>query len=125
MDTSGNFIPVPGKQGFDLPLALSRAGGQMDLLKEIADLFLEDYPRSLHAIHAGVEARDLKAVEHAAHSVKGSACNFGAPEVVDAAAELERKARGSDWAGLDSLVTNLEDALDRLRVQLEGLRQLR
>lgn len=124
MDNPANTELSREKRGFDLPLSLSRAGGQMDLLKEIADLFLEDYPRSLAMIHKAVETRDLKVIEQCAHSIKGSACNFGAPEVVFLSAELEQRARASDWNGIDALAATLSEALDHLRVQMEALRKL-
>jgi len=122
METPINTQPPWEKRGFDLPLALSRAGGQMDLLKEIAGLFLDDYPRTLEMMHKAMQTRDLKVIEHCAHNVKGSACNFGAPEVVFVATELERRARSLEWDGVDALVATLGEALDQLRVQLENLR---
>lgn len=122
MDNWVNPEPAKKKRGFDLPLALSRAGGQIDLLQEIAGLFLDDYPGSLAAIENGVLSRDLKAIERAAHSLKGSVCNFGAPEVVFVAAELEQKARAADWSGVPALVATLSEALDQLRVELENVR---
>ena len=95
----------------------------MDLLREIAALFLEDYPLSLASIHRAVEADDAAALERAAHSLKGSACNFGESDVVHAASELEIKARASEWVGIPAIVGNLTESLALLKDQLEAVRR--
>ena len=107
-----------------MALALSRVGGQVDLLKEVAGLFLDDFPRSLQQIHQALGTRDAETLAHHAHNLKGSVCNFGAPEIVNLASELERKARATDWSGADTLVAGLTAGLDQLRLELEALRNL-
>jgi two-component system sensor histidine kinase/response regulator len=105
----------------DMEIALARVGGQMDLLKEIAVLFLDDLPRSLGEIHAAFGRGDAKQVEHAAHSLKGSVCNFGAAGVVAAAAELERRGRAGDISNAGELIETIERRLGALGRELRAL----
>lgn len=105
----------------DLTVALARVGGQMDLLKEIGQLFLEDYPNSLMQIHQARDRSDAKLLDSSAHGLKGAVCNFGAPEIVAIAADLERKGRLGDLSGIDEPIARLEQALASLRAELEAL----
>ena len=105
----------------DEAVALSRVGGDRDLLREVVDLFLGDYPDTLNKIRAAVSTRDANALEHHAHSLKGSVSTFGAKYAFDAALALERKGRSGDLAGVDEGLGLLESALVSLRPELETL----
>jgi two-component system, sensor histidine kinase and response regulator len=105
----------------DEVLALSRVGGDFELLREVVGLFLEDYPRALEKIRNALAANDASGVEHNAHSLKGSVSTFGAKEVFEAALALEKLGRSGNLSGAQDGLTTLENALRRLRPDLEGL----
>jgi HPt (histidine-containing phosphotransfer) domain-containing protein len=102
-------------------VALSRVGGDAELLKEIAVLFLDDYPKSLTELHAAVVNGDARRVERAAHGLKGSVSNFGARPAVDAAHELESMGRDQKLIEVEQVLRTLELALAALRPELESL----
>lgn len=106
---------------FDKAVALSRVGGDVELLKEIAILFLDDYPKSLIELREAVEARDAKRVERTAHGLKGSVSNFGARTAVDAAFQLESMGRAQKLVEVEQVLSTLELALAALRSELESL----
>ena len=105
----------------DEALALSRVGGDFELLREVAGLFLDDYPRALEKIRNAVAANDASGVEHNAHSLKGSVSTFGAQEVFETALALEKQGRGGNLAGAAEGLKKLEIALQALRPDLEAL----
>jgi two-component system, sensor histidine kinase and response regulator len=105
----------------DESLALSRVGGDSDLLREIVELFLADYPVTLEKIRSAVSARDAAAIEQHAHSLKGSVSTFGAQNAFDAALTLERQGRTGDLSGVETGLTQLERALGALRPELETI----
>jgi len=105
----------------DEAVALSRVGGDRDLLREIVDLFLVDYPNTLENIRAAVSACDAVALEHHAHSLKGSVSTFGAEQAFEAALALESKGRNHDLSGVEDGLHQLESALQALRPELEML----
>ena len=111
-------VPEPG---LDRRLALSRVGGDAELLREIAHVFLEDYPRSLIAIRAAIAAADAKQLEISAHSLKGSVANFGAREAVEAALRLERMGHDREMRESAESLLALERALAALHTELEAL----
>ncbi|HEX5227747.1 MAG TPA: PAS domain S-box protein [Bryobacteraceae bacterium] len=109
-------------QQLDESLALSRVGGDVELLKEVVDLFLDDYPSTFEKIKAAVETRDSTALEHSAHSLKGSVSTFGAQRAFEAAFTLEKQGRSGDLAGAPGHLAELEKALGDLRPELVLLR---
>ena len=111
---------LPGG-GLDRELALSRVGGDAELLKEIAALFLEDYPKVLGEIRAAAARGDAQGMSRAAHGLKGSVANFGARTAVAAALALEQVGRDGDLAGARESLEKLERALAELRVELQAL----
>ena len=78
------------EQLLDRANALARVGGDLDLLKEIAALFLDEYPRELDEIRTALASGDAHTLERSAHGLKGAVANFGARPAVDAAFQLEQ-----------------------------------
>ena len=92
----------------DCAVALERLGGDEELLREVAGLFLDEYPMLMDEIRSAAQARDADALQRAAHSMKGSVSNFGADGVYQAAFALEKKGRSGD----------LEPCIERLACAL-------
>ena len=111
---------MPGPS-LDREVALMRVGGDVELLREIANLFLENYDAWLGEIKSAAARGDALAIEHSAHGLKGSVANFGAQAAVDAALELEQFGRSRDLSQVPSSLAALESALAHLRPELESL----
>lgn len=95
----------------DCAVALERLGGDEELLREVARLFLDEYPMLMNEIRSAAAARDASALERAAHSMKGSVSNFGTERVYDAAYALERMGRAGDLSTAGECIEQLETAL--------------
>jgi HPt (histidine-containing phosphotransfer) domain-containing protein len=109
------------EQTFDRATALARVGGDLDLLKEIAALFLDEYPRALEAIHKGLATGDAQMIERSAHGLKGSVANFAARAVVDAAFHLEQLGRAQKLDQVPAALAVLERSLTCLHAELSSL----
>lgn len=105
----------------DRNLALERMGGDEQLLREIARLFLDDYPNLLREIRAAVEAGDAVGLERSAHSLKGSVANFAASSACDAAWTLEQIAHAGNLQDSAAALRDLEAAFAELTPELEDL----
>lgn len=112
-------------QVLDRALALSRVDGDEELLREIAALFLDDYPNLEANIKEAVVSRDAKALERASHALKGSVANFAAEAVVRAALNLEMIGRSRDLSGVDAAFQHLLDSYAALRPELMALAGLK
>jgi two-component system sensor histidine kinase/response regulator len=105
----------------DREVALSRVGGDAELLKEIAVLFLLEYPKILGELRAAAEHADAKRVERTAHALKGSVSNFGAGIAVEAARTLEAMGRAQQLEEAGPVIGALETALAALHGELEAM----
>ena len=111
-------LPEPS---LDRPLELSRVGGDLELLREIAGLFLDECPRALLELHQALAGEDAAKLENAAHSLKGSVANFGAPAAVAAALRLEQMGRAQQLLEAPEALRALEQALSAVCAELAAL----
>ena len=120
LEAEGARVEVQLQQ-LDESLALSRVGGDLELLKEVIGLFLDDYPNTLEKIKIAVAASDASALEHHAHSLKGSVSTFGANRAFEAAFALEKQGRNRDLKEAQAGLLQLDQALEALRPELQVL----
>jgi two-component system sensor histidine kinase/response regulator len=108
---------------FDAPAMLRNIGGDTDLLEQLVVMFLQRYQAMLETIRAALASRDQKAVEQAAHALKGTASNLCASEVVSFAGQLEALGRLGTLVEGPMIYTQLEKAALRLVRILEARNQ--
>jgi HPt (histidine-containing phosphotransfer) domain-containing protein len=126
-DSSDSVSQGPGS-GFqkelgnlDRAVALERVGGDLQLLREIAQMFLDSAPDQMGDIRAALGAGDAKALERAAHTLKGCVCNFGADAAYERARNLEMIGRAGDLKPAQAAFRELESAIERLYPALAEL----
>ena len=105
----------------DLQLALARVGGDEQLLREIAVLFIEECPRAVAEIQKAIAAGDPAKLENAAHALKGSVSNFGARDAVETAFRLEQMGRANQMTDAGGMLPALESALSAVCTELASL----
>ena len=113
--------PSMDTQIFDRAAALDRVGGDLDLLIELAGMFLEDSSRMLDQIGDAVEQGDVDALTRAAHTLKGAVGNFSAQAAFDAAMNLEMIGRGGDLSEAQGAYEKLAEEVKRLQPVLASL----
>ncbi len=114
--SAGLENPAPGAEPAILKMAavLERMGGDVELLKELAGLFLGECPQRMAEIRQAINQRDASRLMQTAHSIKGSIGNFGARDAVEAAQRLEIDANEHDWGQAEADWAALEKAVGRL-----------
>lgn len=98
---------------FDVTAALERIEFDRELLTELAGTFFDECPRLVADARDAVSRRDARALERAAHTLKGSVSNFCAKASFDAASALEAMGRENDLAHADDACVTLERELSR------------
>ena len=98
----------------DTAAALDRAGGDAELLQQIAELFLKELPGLLTSLRESVAVGDAIGIERAAHKLKGSVGNFSAQPAFDAALKLETVGNEGNLAQAQTAYQELEKELQRL-----------
>jgi two-component system, sensor histidine kinase and response regulator len=100
---------------------LGLVGGDVDLLTELAALFLEDGPRRLLEIRAALDAGDAESLLRAAHQLKGSAGSVCGRRTHVAALRMEELGDNADLPEARRIYPRLERELDRLQEALARL----
>src|ERR1700724_1753210 len=93
---------------------VERAGAP-GLVKKVTDLFLEDTPRQLTDLRDSAQRGDCARLAKLAHTLKGSAANLGAHEMVRVCGELEALGQDGDVSIVPSLVADLESQFNSVR----------
>ena len=119
--TSPRRSPAAAGYPLDTTKILERIGGDRELLKELAGLFVGDCPRMLSDIRDAVRDGNAEALHKAAHALKGSVSNFAAEAAVQAAFRLEMMGRNRDMTDAAQALKELEREIERV---CEGLSAL-
>lgn len=104
---------------FDRDAALHNLGGDADLLKEIAQLFVADWPQNRSQILDALDAGDAPRMRTSVHAVKGAASNFGAAQAVALSLELESSCKRGDLALARTQVDGMLEAVEELATALD------
>jgi CheY-like chemotaxis protein len=118
--TAGIEKPTASK-AFDLDSALKRARGKHALLKQLAEVFLQELPNALAEIHTAIAANDASWLERSAHRLKGAAINLSAEPVAHAAGKLEQFGRNKEFDQVREYVHDLQARALELAAALEAL----
>ena len=83
---------VPAPPAIDRAAMLRRLGGDEELYRQVAGLFLEDTPVRLAALAEAAAARDVERLRFVAHALRGAAGNLSAIRLLEASGNIERLA---------------------------------
>jgi HPt (histidine-containing phosphotransfer) domain-containing protein len=95
--------------------------GEADVLSEVLTLFLDDVPGRIARLRAAWQAGDAVAVQRAAHSLKGSAGNIGATQMLAVCTQLDQQGRSGDLSLLPPLVESLDAEFAKVAAEIERL----
>ena len=98
----------------DLDVALSYVGGDIQFLAELAELFLQDYPRLMDEMRHSILLGNHSDLERAAHTLKGRLAFFGLNAMRD-------KVFGLEMMGRERNSTNTTQALAEIESAMEGI----
>jgi signal transduction histidine kinase/CheY-like chemotaxis protein/HPt (histidine-containing phosphotransfer) domain-containing protein len=113
-------LPTPADEAaakvevFDSEAALAMIDGDLELFGELVTLFMSESAELLDQIRDAFTRRDAKALERAAHSLKGSVGAFHAEAARLAAQRLEDLGKAGDFEQAGSVCEELETEVARL-----------
>ena len=111
--------PTSAECLFDYALALDEVDGDLDLLRELAEVFLEDCPRLMEALREAFAASNPERLRRAAHALKGALANFAAHQAVSTAKRIEAMGRdGTASDQVEPFVNTLEGLVSGLTAEL-------
>lgn len=111
---TGNEANHNLKSLLDWPVALSHVRGDVDLLRELAGIFLEEWPGWLADLRRGLDSLDFNLAHRIAHTMKGSFGAFAAKAPHAEAEAIEFAARDQKPADAGSALARLEQQMTTL-----------
>ena len=118
-------VQVPGTPGnqylsevLDRDAMLNCVDGDLELLQKLVEVFWENCPRMLSDIRTAMDSQNPKAVQTAAHALKGSLSYFGANSAFNAALRLEMLGHEGKLEDAEKTFSDLEEGLSRLKPAL-------
>jgi CheY-like chemotaxis protein/HPt (histidine-containing phosphotransfer) domain-containing protein len=108
----------PADSAFDRREALRRAGGEEEVLRDLIELFCEEYPKLMDTMREAISEGKATELERAAHTLKGALLQFAARPAADAALHLERLACDGDLSEALNGWKTLEAEISRLLPEL-------
>ena len=111
----------PQNGAIDKADVLSRVDGDVELLRELGEIFVAECPKLLTQVREAATAGDGDALGKAAHTIKGMLANLGAKSAADAALRLEGMRGENDLSGADEAYAALEREIERFSHALTAL----
>ncbi len=105
-------------QPLDLSLALKAADGDVDLLRDVLEAFLEEYPTLLAELEPALKAGDSAVVQRASHTIKGTLRLFGNVPSKELAERLEEMGASGSLDDAPKTYEALKQSLESLRRSL-------
>ena len=68
----------------------------MQILKKMVDIFTEELPDQIAALHRAIEQQSPEDLRQAAHALKGAVANFDATAAYQSASALEQMGKSSN-----------------------------
>ena len=111
----------PSDEVLDEALLLERVGGDRRALAQLVELFLADAPLLVESIRRAIEEKDARALQAAAHTLKGAVSNFAASAATGAAARLQQIGESGRLNGARAACDVLEKELEQVRGALSTI----
>lgn len=93
---------------------MERVDGDIDLLIELMDLFIADYPKLLSNIKNAIIQENSGELKRSAHTIKGSVGNFSANSAYNIALSLEIMGQNNNFSNAEKTYIELEKEIDLL-----------
>jgi signal transduction histidine kinase/DNA-binding response OmpR family regulator len=117
------LVPLPtvsSTRQFNRAAMLKNLDGDQELMSQLSEIFIADLPASIESLRAGLGSDNGDALFAAAHTLKGSAANFGAESLVKTLQSIEQDARRNGPAALTDRVEQAVRQLEQLTEELKS-----
>ena len=94
-----------------------------EIVLEIIDIFINEYPDRIRAINDSIEAQNFDDIKFHSHSIKGVIANFCAQNPEQQARELELLGTNKDTSGLTEMFEEFKTSSAELVEELKEMRQ--
>jgi two-component system, sensor histidine kinase and response regulator len=112
-------MAAEGDEVINVAVALARLGGERQLLRDLAQICLEDAPPMMARIESAIERGDIATYRDEAHRLKSLVANLAAEPACRIAERIELAGRRSDHPLAVALWPRAKIELERLLTHLQ------
>ncbi|MBF0483187.1 MAG: Hpt domain-containing protein [Candidatus Omnitrophica bacterium] len=110
-------------QIIDVPELLERVQDDKELMLELFDIFMEDYPGKRKQLEEAIAEKNFETIRGVAHSVKGASGNISAKLVREVCMSLENKGKNNIIDGADKDLAVLDVEYAKMVERVKELKQ--
>ena len=107
---------------FDVNSLMERISGDKEFLEELIAIFIKDTPKHFTLLKAAYENSNLEEIRQIAHTIKGSAGNFGASSLQKIALSLEQAAQEDNLSRVAHFIDAVEIEFEILKEEIRRLK---
>lgn len=93
---------------------IDACGGDLDLVLQMVEFFVNSATKLVAEMRDGLAGGEMEQLRRAAHSLKSSSRMFSANHLSDLSAEVESRAKAGQTDGVDPLVGQVQEELERV-----------
>ncbi|MBC7363033.1 MAG: Hpt domain-containing protein [Candidatus Aminicenantes bacterium] len=93
---------------------LERIGGDEDFLKELIDIYKQEFAEKAELLAKAIEEKNFQVIREAGHSLKGASANLSLPALREAAWEMEMAGKEQNLEQAQKALTKLKKEYQRL-----------
>ncbi len=105
----------------DIDGIMTRVDGRMQILKKMVDIFFDELPDQLAALHRAIDRQSPEDLRRAAHALKGAVANFDAPAAYRATSALEQMGKSGHLSHAPTTCQELDRELSAVQNALQKL----
>ncbi|MCY4352407.1 MAG: response regulator [Gemmatimonadetes bacterium] len=105
----------------DIDRIMTRVGGRKQILKKMVDIFTEELPDQIAALHRAIDQQSPEDLRQTAHALKGAIANFDAKVAYEAAFALEQMGKLNNLSQAPATCQTLERELSVVQNALKEL----
>jgi HPt (histidine-containing phosphotransfer) domain-containing protein len=113
---------TPKDPGLNLQVLEEATGGDRDLMRELAALYLSDADLQIRAIEDALQCKDVERVRRISHNIVIASEGIGAVAAGDAFRRLEETVATGSAEQLEAAFETARDEFDRVRRSMAELR---
>ncbi len=114
-----NPISFEGSQPIDFPTVLDRIGGDTSFLKDLLDLYFQEFSEKRHLLEEALARGDSTKIQEVGHSLKGASANLSLAPLQGLAMTIERAGREKDLENARKAIGALGTEFQKLKEFLE------
>ena len=119
-EVGGAATEHQGEESFAMSELLERVDHDRELMRDLLEIFKEEFPQRLEELREAANCTDLKRVASASHALKGMMANLSANRAATLAGRLEQIGNGTQSGHLENSLAEFEREAATLLPMLES-----